>query len=230
MAVIYDNSGNVRTASSVTTLSIADFVVANQQNRVLLVFVSTSSAHDADDTPAMGITYDDVLMTLLDYNNTVAGYASLFGLVAPSVGTADIVATWETSAVCSLVALSAYGAKQTDQFGTIQKNTGGLDTNSCGVTIASASDDLTVSFAASGLNNAELVTTQTRRSYTTGVIRAHVDTGTGASGNITHTWSHAEGYEATNSRKTVIGVNIVQASTASALPKIFNNYFRRRSL
>ena len=109
MAIALDTTNGVWTGTAVTTT--LSYTVGSGSNRLLVVGVQTLT------NAVTGVTYGGVAMTLAGRTTYVGARVgvAMYYLLAPASGTANIVASFSTSAAFSIVAASYTGVKQSAQ-------------------------------------------------------------------------------------------------------------------
>jgi hypothetical protein len=130
--IAYDTSSSNSSASSGTTLSWSH-TVSNQSNRVLVVGVTAE--HSSSSCQASSVTYGGQSMTKITQN--VAGTStyqcsSLWYLLAPSAGTANVTVTYQSSITNKTAgAVGLYNVKQAapDASNSSSSNSGATSTS-----------------------------------------------------------------------------------------------------
>jgi hypothetical protein len=197
-SVAYDNSQGVN-GNSVTTLTTASFTVGSGQNMAAAIGFFRYNA-----VTAITMSLGGVAATELASSHAINGgngeEASFWSVIAPPSGSQTATASWTTAAFASLVPVTASGVDQTNPLnnGTVV-NSG---SSPISIVINSNNGDLTVSQVGTTGPSTTTTSNQTKRFSGYG----SVDTGTGAAGPITHTWTGAD--------VTVLaGANLQQAPT-----------------
>jgi len=135
------SNGNALTAASVTI----SHIVGSGSNRYLIVAVHVE---DATETTPSGVTYDSAALTQIGSvvtNGTLS--VTLWRLIAPNSGTADIVVTFGTSCdVISAGGLSFDSVHQTTPEGTVVTAT--ASTSSVSVAVTAVLGDVVIDMAA----------------------------------------------------------------------------------
>ena len=112
-AITYDTAAGANLSGSTITISLA---IANNSNRMLIVGVGSEGLSSID-YGASGITYNGVAMTKIDsqgYDIAPSdNYQSLWYLLAPDVGTYNVVVSFTNLPVgASAIAISLYNVAQ----------------------------------------------------------------------------------------------------------------------
>jgi hypothetical protein len=142
MAIAFVNASTVEAAANWQTSWTVSHTVSSGANRVLVV---TPQIFQGGLT-VTGVTYGGTALTKVVDNTADAYYyrSSIWYMVAPPVGTADVVVTVDGAAEGAVVgAMSFTGVHQGTPFG--QSNHGGGAASPGELTISSASDQLVVS-------------------------------------------------------------------------------------
>ena len=148
MAIAQGNTSSTNnTAQSSITL---EHIIASGSNRLLLVWVSVANG---EDLPS-GITYDGDSLTLKGANDVAtAPDAVLYFMIAPNVGTANIVVTWAVSATFQTVCAVDYtDVDQSTPLGTLGTEAAAFASTES-ITMSSAIGELVI--AAAQHNNAD---------------------------------------------------------------------------
>ena len=117
MSITYDAVGSGITVTDTLTFQV---IVANNSNRLLVVGIGVEALSDPLGISPATVTYDGVAMTKIDeqvYRTAAGGgpnQISLWYLLAPNVGTANVVATWTVAPEngCNGGGISTHGVKQ----------------------------------------------------------------------------------------------------------------------
>lgn len=146
MAVTHDATSSGSLAAAGTSITVAH-TVANQPNRVLLVFLAVRGV------TVSGITFNGVAMTQIVAGAQGGARLEIWRLVNPAATTANIVASFDSS-VAALVGVSAYNVHQSVPESDTASNGAGSTTPSL------ASIDIVageIAYSATGYADAETV-------------------------------------------------------------------------
>ena len=202
------------TAAATNTITVAHTPAGS--NRLLLVGVTAYRADSGQADPT-GITFGGVALTKLSGQANGTINVSLWYLIAPVAGAANVVATWAGGQDTIVLGAVTYSnAHQTSPLGAATTATG----NSSAPSVAPATTSADLAFCVVGVNAGGAVT------YTPGTgVTEHWDANgnpmacaggekIGAAGTTTMAWTVSSGPWA------IIGVAIQPAYTA-AVPKVF---------
>lgn len=142
--VSYDNDAE-GTAANATSITLSSFVVANNADRYMILGFAGWDTNVADSVIS-GVTWNGSATGWSELGTEVGpgaakNRATLWGLLAPTATTANVVVTM--AGTCSEIrvnVLSAYGVDQTTPVGTFVSGEGTGANPS--ITVASAADDL----------------------------------------------------------------------------------------
>ncbi len=187
MAIVVGASSTAFNTVPATSLTLSH-TVASGDARILVVNVATKGGDLAS-----GVTYGGVTLTkvMSVASGTVVG-TSLWRLVNPVVGTADLVATLTASNVIAIGATSYTGVHQTTPLGTAVG--GSANSATASVVVSSAANELVVDGVAS-LNDASIAVgagqTLRYRAGATGASFSPVSTSSTEPGaaSVTMSWS-----------------------------------------
>ena len=202
-SIAVDATSTAQTSASSVTVSHT----TSGSDRLMLVGISTV---DAAGAPApSSVTYNGTALTLVgsrvNGNNNVR--VDIYQLVAPDLGTHDLVVNFASAPDAATVGVQTYtGVNQTTPLGTFASQQG--NNNSASATVTSAGDELVFGAVAvdSGTNFDLLPGTgETERwdLFQTGGANGGGGTEPGAAGSVALSWSWS-----TNSRFAVGGVSI----------------------
>lgn len=143
MAVTRDTDAMYTSASFPSSPSTTSFTVANQSNRLLLVWINwLRNGTEISTAP----TYAGVSLThVANYVMTAGPYGSLWRLVAPATGANNLVITHNGSTFTAFIG-SYYGVDQTTPLGTVSSDVAFGPATSTSLSPASAVGDLIVGF------------------------------------------------------------------------------------
>ena len=199
MTITFDSAAGGIDAGATITFALT---VGNHSDRLLVVGVGTEGNTVGNAIPPNTVTYDGVAMTMIDHIEYTGGSPgtyndkSLWYLLAPNIGTANVVCTWleapdkgASAGAISLynVAQQAYEVKAEamgdDQFPTVD-------------IITVTADAWIIDVAGSNVSTQEMTAgaNQTRRYYeAASQITAGSTEPGGAAGNHTMSWTMTSG-------------------------------------
>lgn len=135
---------NQTSTTSGTSLTLTGYTVALTSDRLLIVAVSTQNG-----TAVTGVTYGGTPLIALDSQLGASSttLTALYYLIAPTVGSANLVATTAATTQIILQAYVVSNANQTAPFGTVSKTSGSA--TSASLTPASVVGDTVIDFISS---------------------------------------------------------------------------------
>lgn len=216
---LIDTVATIPQVSSASSLT-KSFTVANQENRCLIVGINCYSAGGTPAAPT-GVTYNGVAMTSVRDQTQGNVTISVWRLVAPTVGTANIVATF--AGTHSLLGGSAYSLYNVHQTTPITNSQGAiiLSDTSLSNAVPSADNELGVDFigiyiSPTGLTVGAGQTSRAGSSGGTLVEGSSMEESTGAT--VTLSWSWTGSSNAADVGLSVQGVATSHSSTITRIP------------
>src|SRR5260221_10696100 len=184
MAVTFDAAaGQKVTGSSTNTFS---HTVDNQSNRILWVPVDAGASVNS-------VKYGGVSLTQLSSNSGQGGgeVLSLWYLLAPAIGTANIVITCSSATYIIGASASYYNVAQSSTFGTAASNSGTGATSSTNTVVTTSSSQLvfdTVNNTGAATDTATASQTKRFQPTSSGVAIGDI-AATGSNMTLTWSWS-----------------------------------------
>lgn len=178
----------VDAGGTATSTSLTFSHTCSGTNRLLLVHIAQGGANAVS-----SVTYNGVALTLAGAVNNTNGnvHAELWYLLAPAVGTFNIVISLPAAATIYAFGSSWTGVNQTTPLGTAVTGTGTSTTPS--VTVTSAVGDTVVDVLNAQQQPANLTPSTGQTSLYTGTLYVAGSSAAGAA-SVTMGWSAANGY------------------------------------
>lgn len=217
MAVAFDaGAAGTTGAGAGTAASMTWSHTVGGSDRLLVVFVGSQTSGTPD--PA-SITYGGVALSKYGTSIVSSGAANdemiqVWTLVAPAVGTANIVVTYSPVAAASAVSISLTGVDQTTPLAAAVSSTGTTGTSGSSPAVSSAATGLVLSAVSAASNAAPTATgtSQTRDgSATSGATTPRYTAGSHQPGaaSVTPSWSWG-----VSNGFVIAGLNVYAVGTA----------------
>ncbi len=186
MAITFDAATGNKVGSGTT--NTWSHTVGSGSNRILIVSVDTGLS-------ISGVTYGGVALTqlgIVNYNSNNE-HLSLWYLLNPTSGTANVVVTASGTTFIIGVSASYSGVAQSSTFGTLASNSGTTGTASSNTVATTSSNQLVVDTVNNGAASTDTPTASQTKRYqpaTSGGAEGDI---AATGGNMTLSWSFSSG-------------------------------------